>query len=132
IPGSLTSSTNSPLAKRSSCTLPVKRRYAPSNRASLARRYLNPLTLVMSSSFDNRFRAAVAHPIPVRPILILVDNDVRDRFAAFRIHMLVFKVEPDLAAIIGNNLAALGQHDDWQLRTVVCLLGDSDAGYEGA
>src|ERR1700676_2931158 len=36
---------------------------------------------------DNRFQPAVAYPIPVRPILILIDNNVRDRFAAFRVHM---------------------------------------------
>src|ERR1700682_811233 len=40
IPGSLTSSTSSPLTKRSSCTLPVKRRYEPSNPISLASRCL--------------------------------------------------------------------------------------------
>src|SRR5882672_11566035 len=64
---------------------------------------------------DNRFRAPVAHPIPFRPVLIFVDNDVRDRFAAFRIHVLVFKVEADLAAIVCNDLPPLGQHEDWQL-----------------
>ena len=79
---------------------------------------------------DNRFRPAVAHPIPVRPILIFVDNNVRDRFAAIQVYMLVFKVEADLAAIIGNNLAPLGQHEDWQLRIAVRLLGKDVAGYD--
>src|ERR1700682_3661672 len=79
---------------------------------------------------DNRFRAAVAHPIPFRPILVLVDYDVRDWFAAFRVHMLVFKVEPDLAGIIGNDLAPLGQHEDWQLRIAIRLLAKDVAGYD--
>jgi hypothetical protein len=63
-------------------------------------------------------------------ILILVDNDVRERLAAFRVHMLVFKVEPNLAAIIGNNLAPLGQHEDWQLPIAIFLLGKDVAGYD--
>src|ERR1700684_2794713 len=60
---------------------------------------------------------------------MFVDNNVRDRFDASRVHMLVVKVKPDLAAIVGNNLASLGQHEDWQLSIAICLLGKDVAGY---